>query len=252
MSTETIHLMNEKCADQFFPGNDTGILLLHGFTGSPAQMLKQAQAFSAAGYTVSVPRLPGHGTRKEDMYAVTGKDWRDRAAAALSALRGTCSRVFIGGLSMGGCLSLILTAASGAQGVFTISAPMGTASPFSALAPVLSPFVRAIHKSPDGHTGLDPEYDFCYSEMATARIADLNAIIRDARACLSGITCPVLAIQSRADRTIRPDSIQIIRDHVSTRDVTTLMLDDVPHTCTISKESDTISQAVLRFFSEHA
>jgi len=40
----------------------TLLLLLHGFTGNPITMRSLTDAFVAAGFTVSVPRLPGHGT----------------------------------------------------------------------------------------------------------------------------------------------------------------------------------------------
>jgi carboxylesterase len=52
-----------------FPGGDVGVLLLHGFTGSPQGLRPWGEALREAGFTVRCPRLPGHGT-----------DWRDLAA----------------------------------------------------------------------------------------------------------------------------------------------------------------------------
>ena len=41
--------------------------MLHGFTGNPQSMRPLAEALAAAGYTVDLPLLPGHGTAIEDM-----------------------------------------------------------------------------------------------------------------------------------------------------------------------------------------
>ena len=56
-------------------GGSTGILLLHGFTGSPKSMTPWGQQLAAQGHTVRVPRLPGHGTRWQDMNLTRWEDW---------------------------------------------------------------------------------------------------------------------------------------------------------------------------------
>ena len=55
--------------DHFAEGadnKDVGIVFVHGFTGSPAAMRPWADFMNSRGYTVSVLRLPGHGTQWED------------------------------------------------------------------------------------------------------------------------------------------------------------------------------------------
>src|SRR5580704_15003176 len=44
------------------PGGPDGVLVLHGFTGSPFSMRPLADKLAEAGYAVELPRLPGHGT----------------------------------------------------------------------------------------------------------------------------------------------------------------------------------------------
>ena len=63
-----------------------GVLLSHGFTGSPASMKPWGQYLADRGYTVRVPRLPGHGTRWQDLNAVGWVPWRD--LSALTAFAG--------------------------------------------------------------------------------------------------------------------------------------------------------------------
>lgn len=59
-------------------GNDDAVLLIHGFTGSPFELKELAHRLNEGGYTVDVPRLPGHGTVIEDMLETRYQDWLRR------------------------------------------------------------------------------------------------------------------------------------------------------------------------------
>ena len=85
-----------------------GVLLLHGFSGSPASMRPWANHLAGRGYAVEVPLLPGHGTRWQDLNQVRWTDWYAEAEAALDRLLATCDAVVVGALSMGGSVALRL------------------------------------------------------------------------------------------------------------------------------------------------
>ena len=89
-------------------GGPVGVLLCHGFTGSPQSMRPWAERLAAAGLTVSLPRLPGHGTRWEEMNLTRWQDWYAEVDRALTTLLARCERVFVMGLSMGGTLAIRL------------------------------------------------------------------------------------------------------------------------------------------------
>ena len=90
------------CEPFSFAGSDSGVLVLHGFTGNPSSVRSIAERAAAAGYTVELPRLPGHGTSVEDMMTTTWDDWSGAALDAYDELAERCERVAIVGLSMGG------------------------------------------------------------------------------------------------------------------------------------------------------
>src|SRR5438067_3818811 len=92
------------------PGGPHGALVLHGFTGSPQSMRGLATAFAEAGFTVELPRLPGHGTSLDDMLTTGWADWSGWAEQAYQDLAGRCERVVVAGLSMGGTLTAWLAA----------------------------------------------------------------------------------------------------------------------------------------------
>ena len=89
-------------------GGRVGALCIHGFTGNPSAMRPVAEAFAAAGYSVELPRLPGHGTTVEDMITTGWSDWTAEAEAAYQRIASRCDQVVVAGLSMGGALTLWL------------------------------------------------------------------------------------------------------------------------------------------------
>src|SRR3954454_17729738 len=94
----------------FHEGGPVGALVIHGFTGTPVTVRPLADAFVAAGFTVSMPRLPGHGTTIEDMATTGWAEWSAEAERAYQELAGRTDRVIIAGLSMGGTLTAWLAA----------------------------------------------------------------------------------------------------------------------------------------------
>jgi carboxylesterase len=89
-------------------GGPVGVLVVHGFTGNPQSMRPLAEAFAAAGLTVSLPLLPGHGTRVDDMLPTRWQDWSSAVESAHDELAARCEAVCVAGLSMGGTLALHL------------------------------------------------------------------------------------------------------------------------------------------------
>src|SRR3989442_7987488 len=102
----------------------SGVLLLHGFSGSPLEMTPLADALARVGWETSIVRLAGHGTSPDDLARVTWQEWVASAREAYQDLRRRCRRVALVGLSMGGALALYLAAADPPAAVVTISAPV--------------------------------------------------------------------------------------------------------------------------------
>src|SRR5215475_336047 len=89
-------------------GSPTGVLLCHGFTGSPQSLRPWAEYLSEAGLSVSLPRLPGHGTTWQEMSRTRWEDWFAEVNRAFDELQSRTDEIFVMGLSMGGCLALRL------------------------------------------------------------------------------------------------------------------------------------------------
>ena len=66
---------DEKARPFFSQGNDCGVLIVHGITGTPAHMLHIATECKKQGWTVNSILLSGHGTTLEDMVKYKSEDW---------------------------------------------------------------------------------------------------------------------------------------------------------------------------------
>ena len=94
----------------FWPGGPDGVLLVHGFTATTAEVRLVAKALHAHGYTVAGPLLPGHGTSPKDMNRYRWQDWYAEVEKAYLQLEARCQRVIVGGESTGGVFTLRLAA----------------------------------------------------------------------------------------------------------------------------------------------
>ena len=120
MNTQTI-----QTAEPFFlPGSRTGILLIHGFTGTPKEMRWMGEYLNRElGFTCLGVRLAGHATRPKDMVRSRWTDWTASVEDGYNLLRGAVDNIYLVGLSMGGALSLLMSTRLNVKGIVTISAP---------------------------------------------------------------------------------------------------------------------------------
>ena len=234
----------------FLEGGDHAVLLIHGFTGSVSHMRPLGERLHGAGFTVQGINLPGHASTIEDMSRCTWEDWLGAGREALLRLREKYAAVSVAGLSMGGCIALILAEEGLPDAVVSISAPMAAQNKLLPLAGVLWPLMPTISwgkgGGPKDHM-LDPKYNLGYGGFPTKTGASLHRLITMAKGGLGRIRCPLMAVQSRGDETIDAGSADLIMAGAASEIKTMLWLEDVPHVCTITKETGRIAEEAAAF-----
>jgi carboxylesterase len=198
----------------------TGVLCLHGITGSPHTMQPVSDAVAAAGFDVSVPCLPGHGTKVEDMLDTRFADWSAHVDAAYAAVAAAHDRVVVVGLSMGGSLAAWLGARhpSIAGIVFINPAVLPT-------DPVLQDMVREMislgeiyaPSMGDGRSDIaDPDaIENAYAQTPLAPVLSLFEAIDELQPVLGNISCPVLIMTSTQDHVVDPAASDLLAGAVS-------------------------------------
>lgn len=235
----------------FFPGNTVGCILLHGFTGSPSEMRFLGERLAVNGWTILGVRLSGHGTSPEDMAATRWEDWVRDAEAGVRQLRVTCKNVIAVGLSMGGLLSLNLAEKGLVDAIVSLNAPMVLADWRTRLAGLAKPFVRYVEKSKvqqqaARNAGLAGER-FEYTRVPTASLDSLNRAIRIVRKDLKRVTCPALLMQSVKDRTVTPESVNIIEAGLTRTPAKVIYWANSGHILTLGPERESVAAEIAHF-----
>jgi carboxylesterase len=231
-------------------GDNTGVLVLHGFIGNPQSMRPLAEAAAAAGFTVEMPLLPGHGTAVEDMLSTEWSDYRDTAAAAFDDLAARTDKTFVAGLSMGGTLAIWLAAhRSNVDGLIAINA---AAMPQPELAELLGPLVEAGETLVDGvgnDVAKEGVVEFAYKQMPLGPLLSLGLAVDELQEHLAAIDCPVLILNAPDDHVVPPAS----SDHLATAvsgPVTRISLDRSFHVATIDHDAELIQTSAVAFISD--
>lgn len=228
----------------YWPGNDTGVLLLHGLTATTVEMRRLGEAIHRQGYTVAGPLLPGHGTSPEDLATKKWQNWFACAADAYQGLALNCSRIFVGGESMGGLLTLYLAAQQPEIAGIMLYAPaikvkhirwaqyLAYARPFPAKKSV----------------NLEMLWQGYYVNPLRAA-AELYRLQRVVLPRLPKIETPALILQGRLDQTIEPSGAQLIYDCLGSQRKELVWLDQSTHVLVLDREFDRVAQLTLDFLS---
>lgn len=222
-------------------GGEVGVLLCHGFTGCPQSMRPWAEYLAEKGLTVSLPLLPGHGTRWEDL-AVTGwQDWYAAVDLELRALRDRCEQVFVCGLSMGGALALRLAARhrDAVDGVVAVNPAMTLPRLQGMVLPVLRHLVPT---APGVASDIAKEGvpEVGYDRVPLHAAHSLWRLLRVVRGELPRVNQPLLLLHSRVDNVVSPSDSALVLSRVSSRDVTETVLERSLHVATLDHDAERI------------
>ncbi len=229
-------------------GGPTGVLVLHGFTGTPQSMRPLAEAFASAGCTVSLPLLPGHGTRVEDMLPTRWDDWSAAAERAYDDLAARCEVVFVAGLSMGGTLALWLASRRPqVRGVVLVN-PLadGQAPAITATVEQLRALGEPLVPGIGSDIALEGSVELAYPSTPVEPLLSLHAALADLRPALRRIACPVLLLTSVTDHVVEPVSSDLVAASVA-GPVERVTLERSFHVATLDHDADLIQARAVDF-----
>ena len=235
------------------PGGRVGVLISHGFTGTPQSIRPWAEHLAAGGLTVSAPLLPGHGTRWQDLNATGFADWYTAVEAAFDGLRARCDTVFAMGLSMGGTLVLRLAEqrAGEVAGLVVVNASLATERRDAKLLPIASRLVGSFAgiASDIKKSGVT---ELAYDRLPLKAAYSLQRAWPLVRADLPRISCPVLAYRSAIDHVVEPVSGRELLAGLAGGRVEERVLADSFHVATLDNDAPTIFAGSLDFVRLHA
>ncbi len=234
----------------------TGVLISHGFTGTPQSMRPWAEHLAAQGYSVRVPRLPGHGTTWQELNGTAWTDWYAEVRRSYDELAARCDTVFAAGLSMGGSLVTRLAEDLAGQpssklaGLVLVNVAYGTMRKDASLARYLASAVRS-------RPGIGSDIkkagvtELCYDRTPLRAFVSMQAMWRLVIADLGKITVPILYFHSAEDHVVDALSAKLLHAGATSTTVREVSLPDSYHVATLDNDAELIFTGSVEFISEH-
>jgi carboxylesterase len=246
-------LLNDWHAEGKGANKSIGILLVHGFTGSPASMRPWAEYLNQHGYTVTVPLLPGHGTRPEDLNMVKWQEWPAKVENDLNVLLQSCEKVFICGLSMGGGTVLNVATRYSKQlaGIILVNPMIHVKLVPHQLAWVISRFQKMRDSVGDDikRPGIT---EWGYDSLPAVGVHQLLKMLSYTRKRLHDVTAPLQLFHSVDDHTMPVSNTEIILAGVGSREKNRIELVNSYHVATLDYDQEIIFENSRIFIQSHS
>ena len=228
------------------------MLLIHGFTGLPAELLLLGTFLQERGFTVLGVRLAGHGTSEEDMSHMTDEDWMDSVRDGYAILSGLSEEISVVGHSMGGLFALLLATEEPIARVVSLAAPIVIAEergirflpPREASVGIFVPKARRRLK------GVPPVVNHTYRKMPLISVHEMLDVIQRVKKFLPQVTAPTLILHSRQDHTAAPESAEYIYEHIASEEKEIHWLEGFGHLLPIEEGREEIFRRTAEFLQK--
>ena len=231
-----------------------GIMLVHGFTGSPVSLRPLAELLARRGFAVELPLLPGHGTTWREMLPTRYDDWRAEVVRSAKRLAERTDKLVLCGLSMGGTLSLdvassgdvlpaglvvINTQILDRKGIVVKLGPW-----LEKIFPVVPAKAAGLRSNDIAKPGVAEQ---AYGWVPSAAGNSLVRALPRVRSQVERLTCPVLVAYSRHDHSVSPENSKRLLGMIRSTDLTELVLERSYHVATLDYDLELIEERVTGF-----
>jgi carboxylesterase len=229
-----------------------GIIFVHGFTGSPISMRPWADFFHEKGYTVSVPLLPGHGTKPEDLNKVKWQEWPAKVEEELKWMKDQGLNVFIFGLSMGGAttLNVALKNSSDIAGIVLVNPMIHVRFVTPQIAWAISR-VQKMRDSVGDDIKAPGVTEHGYDSLPAIGVYQLLKMCSYTRKRLHDVISPMMLFHSKDDHTLPVSNTEIIMAGVGAKQKQRIELTNSYHVATLDFDKEIIFENSLLFVQAH-
>ncbi|QAR33236.1 alpha/beta fold hydrolase [Geovibrio thiophilus] len=186
---------------KFYKGGKTGVLLIHGFTGAPYELIPLAEYLHSEGFTVYLARVAGHGSDPENLNELTYEDWYESVKYGYFLLKNNCDKIIVTGQSMGGLIALNTVIKNGADGLILLAPCIKIKNPLSVFVPYVKHFKKYDHKNIEAD-----EQKFFYNTYPMEGVHQLIMFTEYTEPLAEKINIPVLMFQHMGDKVVSAEA----------------------------------------------
>lgn len=230
-----------------FKGGDRAVLLLHGFTGTSADVRMLGRFLQKKGYTCHAPQYKGHGVPPEELVHTGPEDWWQDVLDGYNYLKDKGhEEIAVGGLSLGGVFSLKLGYTLPVKGIIPMCAPMHMKSEEVMYKGVLMYAEEYKRQEQKSEEEIQAEMEeFKKTPMKTLKA--LQNLLQEVRDNVDMIYTPTFVVQARHDQMIDIESANIIHDEVEAEHKKLKWYENSTHVITLGEEKDQLHEDVYQF-----
>ena len=236
-----------------------GVLLVHGFLASPAELRELGETFAAMGHAVMGVRLAGHGTSPHELQKRTWTDWLASVQRGYEILSAFCDQVVIVGFSTGGALSAIHAAShpEKLRALVLAGTPLKFRNRNLMFVPLLYGANKLMGWMPSaqellGFRSNESEHpDINYRNIPIGGLHQLRQTVAEMQRRLPDLDCPTLILQGDGDQVVDPASATMIRRlATNVTDIDVQMLKSERHGI-INEDIDGAHDRIIAFVQSH-
>lgn len=231
----------------FFEQGKRAVLLLHGFTGTSADVRMLGRFLEKKGYTSLAPHYKGHGVRPEELIKTGPEEWWEDVLAGYNQLKEAgYDEIAVAGLSLGGVFSLKLGYNIPLKGIVTMCAPMTMRTTDIMYEGVLE-YAAEYKKFEGKEEAVIKEEVAALREQTMPTLDDLRNLIYDVREQIDHIYAPIFITQGSLDKVIDPDSANVIFDNVESIEKEKKWYEKSGHVITLGPEKEQLHEDIYEF-----
>ena len=229
------------------------VLLVHGFTGSPYEMRYLGHRLHEVGFSVSIIRLPGHGTDGDDFIRTNANDWLRKVVDEYMNLQRAYKEVYVAGLSMGGVLTLLLASIFPVPRIALAAPAVNVTNTQIHLTPFAGMFIKSRPKvyevDPSEPAELQELHRRYQSRTWVRPAGELWKLILQARKRLPKVESETLILVSQNDQTVPMKALQTVKDSIGTRIFKEKVYTDSSHIITNDVDKEDVAKEIIDWFS---
>lgn len=234
----------------FFEAGPRAVLLLHGFTGSSADVRMLGRFLEKKGYTSLAPQYRGHGTAPEKLITTNPDEWWQDVQEAYQRLQEAgYQEIAVAGLSLGGVFSLKLGLNQPVKGIITMCAPMTMRTLDLMFEGVLG--YAKQYKQYEGKKDDEIEIEVdAIRQKGMPSLPDLQKLVAAVRAEVDLVYAPLFVVQATNDNIIDPKSAHYIYEEAQSNMKEIKWFDHSGHVITLGREKDQLHEDIYQFLEK--